>query len=183
MKKFLSIILTTILGIQSGLIAMDQDNQAEINNTQEQKKETEIDPEVAYQIGMEYLDNDELEEAFKNIDYAARKNHFEAQIELTHMLYEGIGCKINLVGALNICQLVKESSDKLADEAYQVYDDEKENYYNDVYWEFVKLWGKIATKVLTQDMKMANLISVLDLSGKKDLTEKPMSEEVRRMYI
>ncbi len=181
MKKISSIILALLFIIQSNYIfTMNPDTQDEINK--EQKKDTEIDSEVLYQMGLEFLNKDQNEQAFKLIESAAKKNHLKAQIELTYMLFDGRGCKINLVGALNICQLVRESSDELANKAYQNYDDKKEKKYNDIYMEFDNLWKKIMTKLLTEDMKIANLISKLDLSEKKVTEEKPMSDEVKRMY-
>jgi len=177
MKKFLLIILTGLLITQATYIfAMDKDKQDETN--QEQKKDIEMDPEELYQLGLAALDNNEFEKAFEYMDKAARQNHLEAQVELTYMLFEGKGCKTNLVGALNICQLVREISYTLANESYQAYDDENEKYYNNIYIEFDNLWKKIMTKLVTEDVKITKLISVLDLSEKKDSEIKPIQEDV-----
>ncbi|MBU4270117.1 hypothetical protein KJ644_04530 [Candidatus Dependentiae bacterium] len=163
MKKFLLIISILINTQIINISAMD-------------KNKTEIDPEMQYQEGLSYLENGENEKAFNLIEAAARQNHIEALIEFTYMLYKGKGCNQNLNSALKFCDLIIDESDRLANEAYQCKDEEKENYYDNIYREFNTLYRKITTELLNATSKI--ITALLALKDDDKLKEKPISEEI-----
>ncbi|KKP24225.1 MAG: hypothetical protein SZ59_C0002G0071 [candidate division TM6 bacterium GW2011_GWF2_28_16] len=155
MEKILKSLLAILLFAQTNnLAAMNQEKSLEEKFS---KIEINMNKSKAYIMGLEFLEANELEIAFQYFEYAANKNHFNSQIQLTYMLMDGAGCEKDLAAALELCNIVKKISFNRAEKARATENIRKEIFYRKIYNEFKLLWEDLVTEILTNGTEISKL--------------------------
>lgn len=163
MEKIIKSLLAILLFSQmNNLFAMDTKATKKTEqdlNLEEQFPKIEINMKAkdAYYMGLDFWELNELEIAFDYFEYAANKNHFYSQIQLTYMLMDGAGCEKNLVAALELCNLVRKISYEKSERAHKLKDDITEISYRKIYNEFESLWKDLVTQILTSETEISKL--------------------------